>query len=95
MKYIACIYDRISESYAQPMTFDNDMLPYAQCRRNMRDLYLEGKVTYDQLTDRDLVVLAIFDPITGNFENIDRESYSFASMVADLEACKDEVPDCV
>ena len=92
MKVIACIYDRVAETYENPMTFDNEMLPYAQCRRLMRDLFLQGEVNLDQMKDRELHVVATFNPEFGTFEKLDDvEIYPFTMMVNDLEEFKDEI----
>lgn len=88
---VVSIYDEISKYYGMPMTFENVAIALATVRRQARDAYFDGKVTYDYLRDTSLVYIGEFDRKTGQMEPTEEEYYNKWNFSEFIQ--KDELKD--
>lgn len=94
-KAVFAIYDKVADTYGDPMAFENQMLGIAQMRREVRDLYIKGDINYDSLKDKQFVMIGRYYPKVAEYQPEDIEyakNVEFAKFVEDLiEGEKDEI----
>lgn len=72
---VFAIYDRITDTYGMPLCYDNEQLAVATVRRQVRDSYIDGKVTYDALRDMELCEIGVYNNEGGHINGMNEESF--------------------
>lgn len=67
---VFAMYDKAANQYSDPIAFDNKELAIAAVRRQTRDMYSNGVITYDALSDQKFVYIGEFSNVKGTIYNV-------------------------
>lgn len=89
IKPVFVLYDEGADLYSDPLVFESKKFAIGAYRRQVRDMYAAGNVTFDQLQDNKFVYVADFDTDTGHFVNVSGS----ARVVVDSDKLLEEVKE--
>ena len=89
LKPIFVLYDEGADLYSDPIAFESKKFAIGSYRRQIRDLYANEDVSYDQLQDSKFVYIADYDTDNGKFINISGS----ARLVVDSTSLLEEVSE--